>query len=63
MEETIGMRINFERSKEIVALNVANVAVGCPFCLTKIEDRMRELGKEKEIRTLNIAEIVEKYMV
>jgi Fe-S oxidoreductase len=63
MEETIGKRINVERSEEIIGLNVSNVAVGCPFCLTIIEDGMKELGKEEEIRTRNIAELVEKNMV
>lgn len=63
MEETIGKRINLERSEEIVGKQVKNVAVGCPFCLTMIEDGMKELGKEEEIKTLDIAELVEKSMV
>jgi len=63
MEETIGKRINLERSEEIVAQQVSNVAVGCPFCLTMIEDGMKDLGKEEEIQTLDIAELVEKNMV
>ncbi len=58
MEETIGKRINLERSEEIAAKRVANVAVGCPFCLTMIEDGMKELGKEEEIKTRDIAEFV-----
>jgi Fe-S oxidoreductase len=63
MEETIGKRIYLERSEEIVRQQVANVAVGCPFCMTMIEDGMKELGKEEEINTLDIAELVEKDMV
>ena len=62
MEETIGKRIYRERSEEIVAKGVSNVAVGCPFCLTMIEDGMKELEKEEEIKTLDIAELVEKNM-
>ncbi|CAD7846284.1 MAG: Fe-S oxidoreductase [Olavius algarvensis Delta 4 endosymbiont] len=58
MEETIGKRIYLERSEEIDHQNVANVAVGCPFCLTMVEDGMKEMGKEEEIKTLDIAEIV-----
>jgi Fe-S oxidoreductase len=58
MEETIGKRINLERSEEIVDLQVSNVAVGCPFCLTMIEDGMKELGREEQIKTMDIAEIV-----
>ncbi|MFH0994431.1 MAG: (Fe-S)-binding protein [Pseudomonadota bacterium] len=62
MEEKIGKRINLERSEEIVGLQVSNVAVGCPFCLTMIEDGMKELGKEEQIKTMDIAELVEKNM-
>ena len=58
MEETIGKRINVERAEEIVSKNVTNVAVGCPFCLTMIEDGMKELEKDEEIKTLDIAEVV-----
>ncbi len=58
MEETIGKRIYLERTEEIVRQEVSNVAVGCPFCLTMVEDGMKELGKEEEIKTRDIAEIV-----
>lgn len=62
MEETIGKRINQERAKEIIDQHMANVAVACPFCLTMLEDGMKELGKEEEIKTLDIAELVAKNM-
>jgi Fe-S oxidoreductase len=63
MEETIGKRINRERAEEIVHRNTPNVAVGCPFCLTMIEDGMKELNKEEEVRTRDIAELVAENMV
>lgn len=62
MEETLGRRINVERSEEIAAKQVGQVAVGCPFCLTMIEDGMKTLGKEEEIQTRDIAELVAEYM-
>ncbi len=62
MEENIGKRINVERAEEIVEKQVKNVAVACPFCLTMLEDGMKELNKEEEIKTQDIAEIVAKYM-
>lgn len=62
MEETIGKRINLERSEEIVDRQVSTVAVACPFCLTMIEDGMKDLEKEEVIRTKDIAELVEKNM-
>ena len=62
MEETIGKRINLERSEEIAGKQVTTVAVSCPFCLTMIEDGMKELAKEEEIKTLDIAELVARNM-
>jgi Fe-S oxidoreductase len=62
MEETIGKRIYLERAEEIVRRQVSKVAVGCPFCMTMIEDGMKELEKEEEIKTLDIAELVENNM-
>ncbi len=63
MEETIGKRINIERTEEIARLNVSTVAVGCPFCLTMVEDGMKEMGAEDTIKTADIAELVERNMV
>jgi len=62
MEETIGKRINQERAEEIIGRQVENVAVACPFCLTMLEDGMKELNKEEEIKTQDIAEIVARNM-
>jgi Fe-S oxidoreductase len=63
MEETIGKRINLERAEEIAGQNVATVAVGCPFCLTMIEDGMKEMNREEDIRTKDICELVADNMV
>ena len=63
MEETIGTRINVERSREMVTEKADTVAVGCPFCLTMIEDGMKELNKDEEIRTRDIAELVAEHLV
>ncbi len=63
MEETIGKRINIDRSEEIIGKKAENVAVGCPFCLTMIEDGMKELNKEEEIHTKDICELVAENMV
>jgi len=58
----IGKRIYLERSEEIVGLQASTVVVGCPFCLTMIEDGMKELGKEEAVKTMDIAELVGKNM-
>ena len=58
LEENIGKRINVERAEEIVDNKADSVAVACPFCLTMIEDGMKELNKEESIKTFDIAELV-----
>ena len=45
-----------------MARQVSLVAVGCPFCLTMIEDGMKDLGKDEAIKTMDIAELVENNM-
>ena len=62
LEETIGKRINQERAEEMVAQGVDTVAVSCPFCLTMIEDGMKELEKDESVKTRDIAELVAEYM-
>ncbi|MCD4742278.1 MAG: (Fe-S)-binding protein [Desulfobacteraceae bacterium] len=58
MEETIGKRINNVRAQEIVDKKASTVAVSCPFCLTMIEDGMKELAQEENVKTQDIAELV-----
>ncbi len=63
LEESIGKRINLERAEQIVAGKAATVAVSCPFCLTMIEDGMKELSRDEEIKTKDIAELTADNMV
>ena len=63
MEESIGTKINLERTREILDLQATTVAVSCPFCLTMIEDGIKEMDKVDTVRTRDIAELVAQYMV
>lgn len=58
MEEHIGERINVHRAKEAVAAGTDTVGSNCPFCLTMLKDGVAALGKDEEVRTLDLAEIV-----
>jgi Fe-S oxidoreductase len=58
MEEKIGERINLHRSKEAVAVGTDCVGSACPFCLTMLKDGVAELGKDEQVKTLDLAEIV-----
>ncbi|VEN72827.1 conserved membrane hypothetical protein [Candidatus Desulfarcum epimagneticum] len=63
MEESIGKRINLARAEEIAASGADHAAAACPFCMTMLEDGMKEMGKEDDIQIRDIAEIVAEKMV
>ncbi|MBT4286150.1 MAG: (Fe-S)-binding protein [Deltaproteobacteria bacterium] len=58
MEETIGKRINIERTEEILNSSANIVTVNCPFCMTMIEDGLKEKSKEEDVKVLDLAELV-----
>jgi len=61
MEEHLGERMNHHRAKEAVgALGEAGgcVAVACPFCHTMLRDALSDMGKEGQLRVLDIAEVL-----
>ena len=58
MEEDIGERINVHRSKEALETGASCVGTSCPFCLTMLKDGVADQGKDEEVRTLDVAELV-----
>lgn len=55
-EEKVGQRVNHLRSEEIIKNGSQLVATSCPFCLTMLQDGLRDKGAE-EVRVLDIAEV------
>ena len=49
--------INIERAEEAVFTNANIVATACPFCLTMLNDGVKQLEKDQQIEVLDIAEI------
>ncbi len=58
MEEHIGVKVNVERSREALATGASTIAVGCPFCMTMMEDGVKEHGRAEDVRVRDIAELV-----
>ena len=56
MEETQGKRINVERTEELLATGADAVAVACPFCMTMIEDGIKQA--DSAVPVLDISEVV-----
>jgi hypothetical protein len=58
MEETIGKRVNMERTEQALAVSPDRVAVACPFCMTMFDEGLKTKGVEESCDVLDVAEIV-----
>ena len=59
-EEKGDIRINIERTKDVVESGASIVASNCPYCLTMLNDGIKSSDKENEIQALDIAEMIAK---
>ncbi len=58
MEETIGKRVNHERTEEALLLSPDVISTACPFCLTMISDGVKDKEMSEKVRVQDIAELV-----
>lgn len=58
MEESIGKRINIERTEEALATGASTVASACPFCMTMMNDGVKEKEASEKVQVKDIAEIL-----
>ena len=49
MEETTGVKVNTERSRELLATGADRIATACPFCYIMIDDGAKENGRDDVI--------------
>jgi Fe-S oxidoreductase len=57
-EEHEGTRINQKRYDQLSEAKPECVAVGCPFCMTMIEDAVKSRSLEESVRVRDLAEIM-----
>jgi len=62
MEESLGRRINHLRIEEAMASGAQEVATACPFCLTMLEDGVKEKGLDGQLAVMDIAEVVAEHL-
>jgi Fe-S oxidoreductase/nitrate reductase gamma subunit len=56
MEETVGKKVNDERSQELIATGASRIAVACPFCYIMIDDGTKAAGREEdEVKVADIS--------
>ena len=58
MDEKIGRRINITRVEQALPHAPLVIATACPYCATMMSDGTKALGRESEIATRDIAELV-----
>jgi Fe-S oxidoreductase len=58
LEETIGKRVNVERTEQALATGATTVAVGCPFCMTMMTDGTKAKNVEGSVKVKDLAELV-----
>jgi Fe-S oxidoreductase len=56
MEETVGTRINIERTGELLATGAEQIAAACPFCMTMLSDGVK--AHDSTVPVYDISEIV-----
>lgn len=58
MEETLGKRINVERTEEALALKPDLIGTACPFCMTMMTDGVKMKDLAETVQVKDIAELV-----
>ncbi|MED3833084.1 (Fe-S)-binding protein [Peribacillus frigoritolerans] len=60
IEEKQGKRINVERTEQALSVNPSMIGSNCPYCLTMLSDGIKAKEVEEQVKTMDIAEIVER---
>jgi len=58
IDEPASQRVNQERAREAIETGADVLAVGCPFCMTMMEDGINARKGERDIRVRDVAELL-----
>ncbi|MFZ1321437.1 MAG: (Fe-S)-binding protein [Ignavibacteria bacterium] len=58
LEETVGKRVNIERTEEALETGANTIVSACPFCMTMLTDGLKEKEKSEEVKVKDVAELV-----
>ena len=60
MEETIGKRVNMERTNEALSTGADIISTACPFCMIMLDDAVKANGRDEEVSVMDISQVVER---
>jgi Fe-S oxidoreductase len=58
VDEPPDKRVNQERARQVLETRADVVAVGCPFCMTMLEDGINARKGDREIKVMDVAELL-----
>jgi Fe-S oxidoreductase len=58
MEETVGKRVNIERTEEALATDAAVIGTACPFCMTMMNDGVKAKEASDRVSVKDVAEVL-----
>lgn len=58
VDEPKDKRVNQERARQALETGADVVAVGCPFCMTMLEDGINARRGEREVKVMDVAELL-----
>lgn len=58
VDEPADKRVNQERAREAIETGADVLAVGCPFCMTMMEDGINARKGERDVRVLDVSELL-----
>jgi len=58
VEEPKDKRVNQERARQALETGADIVAVGCPFCMTMLEDGVNAKRGERDVKVMDVAELM-----
>ena len=62
MEETLGTRVNTNRTEEAIATGAQTIAIACPFCRVMISDGVAsvqsELEQDEQVRVVDVSQLL-----
>ena len=58
VEEPKHQRVNQERARQALETGADVVAVGCPFCMTMLEDGINAKRGERDVKVMDVAELL-----
>ena len=58
IDEPPNQRVNQERARQVLETDADIVAVGCPFCMTMLEDGINARKGDRDIKVMDVAELL-----